>query len=706
MSLGRDQRIRLKSTLFATFGGVLLTIALIYASLQGLTVLQGNILGVVLSLFWAINLVIIAAIYFGWSMRCHDPSLSLAQMYWAASTSIFAFASSWSLDTLFVLFILLPMVFGIFRVSATQFNYYCIYSSGLFLAAIVCRQKFLNSGEPFANEIIIWVSFSGCAFILASMCKAVVKLRTRLKEKNHALGEALEAKRDFLTNMSHEIRTPMHGIIGMLSVILLDENDAHKRQRLKIAQTSANALVTIINDILDITNIESGKLVLNPSAFNLPEMILELIAGFSASANEKSLRLSFERKSDVPDFIVADPSRIRQVLANLIGNAIKFTEKGGVKVRVSLVEQSEKDLVLEFDVEDTGIGIDIDKASGMFEPFTQADQSSTRTYGGTGLGLAIARQLCELMGGNIQFSPSLEKGSRFHFTISAQLSENTQKSTSTDLSENGNCFTGKKILLAEDGETNQEVVLLFMESYKIEVDVANDGGETLEKLEKSLANNTLYDMILMDCQMPVLDGYQTTQIIRSDPSLSAYENVPIVALTAHALAGDRERCLSSGMTDYVSKPFDIDTMEKTLEKWLLGETGEALGQGKRKLPEMPENKRSLVWNYSALLTAVGGKQKRAYKLANNFQSKLPAMSEKIKDSVRSRDVEAVLQSGHALKGSAANLRAEQLSQMASNLEIAARQRDWDKMDETLPVLVNLVCQTQEAIQNQLSMEKS
>jgi signal transduction histidine kinase/ActR/RegA family two-component response regulator len=376
---------------------------------------------------------------------------------------------------------------------------------------------------------------------------------------------ATEAKSAFLANMSHEIRTPMNGVIGMIEVVSRSKLDEEQQDFIATAKRSAESLMIIINDILDFSKIEAGELTIESVAFDLKQLFTELIHDLQFQANKKGLMLELRKQYYQQDKVVGDPHRITQVLNNLISNAIKFTHSGTIIVEYDLVTVDPL-LSLNVVVTDTGIGVSDAALPHLFDSFSQADMSTTRNFGGTGLGLAITKQLCELMGGGITAQSKLGKGSTFQFSVRLAFPDPiaTQEDMPGVTQSNLN-FSNMRVLLVEDNLINQEVMVAILESLDINVDVANDGLEALKVLTES--QSAIFDLILMDCQMPNLDGYEATRRIRAGDTGNVFSKIPIAALTANTMNSEREKCLAVGMNEYLTKPINTEALKLMLTKY-------------------------------------------------------------------------------------------------------------------------------------------
>ncbi len=500
---------------------------------------------------------------------------------------------------------------------------------------------------------------------------ALQEINTRLFSEKTRADKAASVKSDFLANMSHEIRTPMNGIVAACDLAMEEELNPKVANYLKIIQGSSHALLLIINDMLDFSRLEDGTLVLDHSLFSLSDLLTELHGFFSVKIHDEDIDLIIDMDPEVPDLLIGDRERFRQILYNLVDNGIKFTHDGMVSLYVSCLDKSEQGVSLGVRVRDTGVGLSLEGGERIFSSFHQEDSSSTRQYGGTGLGLAISRQLARMMGGSIDVESELGKGATFMVTVHLGWQESEVGGSAALPGKMKNGFgtmadlSGLHILVVEDNEINRGVAEAMLTGLGITVESVENGQEAVD-----ITRNSNYDAILMDMQMPIMDGYQAMQRIRQKGSC---QNVAIIAMTAHAMAGDREKCLHAGADGYIAKPIHRKRLQAVLLA-VLNTKGPALaGAGRNDFCEDMETGAEFVPDSCLIdveraIRQLGVREDVYHRVLNTFCSDYESFRQDYAQFSRENDIGKIQKMYHSLKGSSATVGAEILSQLVTEAD--------------------------------------
>jgi len=516
---------------------------------------------------------------------------------------------------------------------------------------------------------------------------------TTIKRAELAAEAAARAKADFLANMSHEIRTPMNGIIGMVHLALGADEQHKQRGYVEMIGQSAQRLLAVIDDILDFSKVEAGKLDIEQEPFDVNCLISDMLATVSKGACDKGLEVIVDIAPEVPPVVIGDQLRIGQILLNYLSNAIKFTERGKITVRVEVERAIDTDGLLRFSVTDTGIGLTAEQKANLFQSFQQAESSTTRRFGGTGLGLAIAKNLAGLMGGDVGVDSTPGQGSTFWFSVRIQPSNDMVVAWGPfhnlkGVKKDHAILRGTRVLLAEDDPTNQMVATGLLEAAGMQVDIAANG---VRAVEMALARD--YEIVLMDMQMPEMDGITATRLIREHDRLA---ELPVIALTANAMKIHQEQCLAAGMNDFIGKPFQPTQLYSIIQKWVTG-AGDAdlfggLADAGTEAPRLPGTINGL--DLRAGLRRMAGMEALYVKSLLSFVEQQKDMSARLRQDIADNDAAAAIREAHTLKGAAGIIEAGEVRELATGLEAALAAGDisgglaWlDRLDAQLDPLL-------------------
>ncbi len=833
----KQQKIWMQNTSLAAFGGLILTTLVCYAYITDRSLLNAGELSFSLALFWLINFVFIGAIGFGVSVRFSDGSLTLPQMVWAISSTLAFMTLSQTPDEPYYLLLLLVMMFGVFRLKPAQFIGFAIFTSVMLGLQKIFLIKIGKENSDVVDLVFNWFSFSLGLIILTSLCRSVSILRSRLRQRNQGLQEALEVKNMFLANMSHELRTPINGIVGMLKLMENTPLNSEQQRFLHLIHSSSGSLLSTVNAILDFSKIDAGKLEIEEVDFEITQLICDIAETVEQVAHQKGVEVVLDIADLEHSYVKSDPVRLRQILGNLTSNALKFTKEGEIRIHAKTEVLQDDQIQFFCSVTDTGIGISKDKIAVIFESFAQADVSTTREFGGTGLGLSIVKNLCDLMGGGISVKSDEGDGATFEFHLRMQalpqpfqftdgrivdviagktvlivdpsasyanamtkqlahwgvdvfiahdapgaieqlngsdasqffavfvdanfdddagievcrairtrlnkaslglvlmhplgetlrhdaladlkihyvlskpitpvnllnafkallntaepsvISRPEVNSTSTlpsttysrETKTGGSTSTksksASKVLLVEDNEINQEVASGILEMLDLDADIAGNGKIALDMLNSVAPPG--YAAIFMDCQMPVMDGYEATRRIRKGEGGVSHKDRPIIAMTANAMKGDREKCLSSGMSDYVTKPIDVDLLEEKVIQWLGAkphQTAQQIESEQKKETHAVVDES--VWDMSAALRRSFGGHDRLRAVVQLYLDSTPHIFVKMDKAQNEARVGDLQKLAHEIKGVAGNIGANRLMLAMARLELACRENESFKM---------------------------
>jgi signal transduction histidine kinase/response regulator of citrate/malate metabolism len=506
-------------------------------------------------------------------------------------------------------------------------------------------QSTLNSSKILAILFILALAILG-TLIIKKLLDQITFISKLGKEKERADKSAM-VKEQFLANMSHEIRTPINAVVGFTGLLQKTLLNADQKQFVDLIQHSGENLLAVVNDILDISKIEAGMMRITKQPFNLKEVCNVVRMMFEHKVANKKLSLKFEYDNNLPDTIIGDDERLSQILINLLNNAIKFTEKGNITLNVKLLQTKVNDIKVQFTVTDTGIGIAEDKLATIFERFEQAENDTARQFGGTGLGLSIVEKIVSLQNGTVKIESELNVGTTFIVTIDYLIATSADFENQTVLNfkeakkEEVN-FGNYQILVAEDNKINQTLIKYILNQWNVQFDIAENGNEVLSKMK-----DKVYDLILMDIQMPSMDGYQTSTIIRNELQF----DIPIIAMTAHVMPTEKQKCINVGMNDYLSKPIDEKLLIEMLQKYLPIKDSSVLEEKPYEIEqplklEIIKNKYVDIKYLQDIFT---GNEDFIQEILEQFKTQFPQEMEQLSEGVRLKDRDLIAKTTHHMK---------------------------------------------------------
>ncbi|MDB5222187.1 MAG: response regulator [Chitinophagaceae bacterium] len=521
-----------------------------------------------------------------------------------------------------------------------------------------------------------------CMFTFWYITKKVKRqqqLYDQLNESEKKVREAALMKENFMANMSHEIRTPMNAILGFTNLLQKEPLNEKEKEFVRSIQNSGENLLTIINDVLDFSKIEAGMMRIESNSFSLRGLLHSVQTMFGEKIQQKNLHLTVNVEEQIPDILIGDAIRLTQILVNLVNNSVKFTNTGSIHINVTANKKKEEAIDISFSVKDTGIGIPANKIETIFDRFQQADTDTTRKYGGTGLGLSIVKQLVELQNGTISVSSKTNGGTEFIFIIPYKVSKDLNGDKFIPEEEIQLNTKNIKILVAEDNAMNQNLMKHLLASWDLDFDIVNNGQEVIDALEQKN-----YSLVLMDIQMPLMDGYMATKKIRNELN----NNIPIIAMTAHAMAGEREKCLSYGMNEYISKPI----RENELFKIINGILQNSSGSAGKKNENNTAGKTAEYLNLGYLKEISGGNTVFEVNMIEQFLQQTPADLEAMQDAFAKKNYEEASQIAHNLKTSVSFMGlTEKLDPYLDNIENnAGIEKENTNVQEKI-MAVNKIC---------------